>query len=93
MDGQPLDPQLTTELRRVLTRSVHAGAHGDELKALLSKAATDARTRGVQAEQLLVALKDMWYSLPALGDHSTEETRTKLLQQLISRCIQEYYAS
>jgi len=88
-----LDPAMVTELRATLARSLQSGAHGDELKALLSRAAADARQKGVLAEHLLLALKDVWYSLPALASQSGDENQTRLLQQLIARCIQEYYST
>jgi hypothetical protein len=96
-DRTPSDPALDTatakELRAVLSRSVLTGNHGEELQRLLRRAAAEARTKGVQAEQLLVALKDIWYSLPDLSTQPGNETQTRLLQQLIARCIQEYYAT
>ena len=59
---------------------------------MLARAATDARSKGMQAEQLLLALKDIWYSLPELSTQPGNDGQTRLLQQLIARCIQEYYA-
>lgn len=88
-----LDPAMVAELRAALSRSVEAGDHGDELKGLLSRAASEAREKGLQAEQLLLALKDIWYSLPHLQTQPGKDIQTRLLQQLIARCIQEYYAT
>lgn len=88
-----LDPAMVAELREVLSRSVQAGNHGDDLKGMLSRAAADARKKGMQAEQLLLVLKGIWYSLPQLAAHPSNDVQTRLLQQLIARCIQEYYAS
>jgi hypothetical protein len=91
--GGALDPALVAELRTALSRSTKSGSHGDELRDLLARAAADARQKGMHAEQMLVALKDIWYSMPDLATHQGSETQTKLLQQLVARCIQEYYAS
>jgi hypothetical protein len=88
-----LNPATIAELRAALSRSVEIGNHGDELKLLLSRAATEARGKGIQAEQLLMALKEIWYSLPHLAVQPGHDTQTRLLQQLIARCIQEYYAT
>jgi hypothetical protein len=88
-----LDPGMISELRTALSRSLQSGDHGDELKSLLTRAAADARQKGVQAERLLLALKDIWYSLPQLSGQPGNEVQTRLLQQLIARCIQEYYAT
>jgi|SRR5687767_2125979 hypothetical protein len=88
-----LDPAMISELRAALSRSLQSGDHGDELKVLLTRAAADARRKGLQAERLLLALKDIWYSLPHLAEQPGNEVQTRLLQQLIARCIQEYYAT
>jgi hypothetical protein len=88
----PLDPAMVNELRAALSRSANSGNHGDELKQLLMRAANEARSKGIQAEQLLVALKDIWYSLPQLTQ-SSNDVQSRLLQQLVARCIQEYYAA
>jgi len=87
----PLDPATVSELRVALAQSVETGDHGDQLKTLLARAAAEARQKGIQAEHLLVALKDIWYSLPHLAANPADEKQTRLLQQLIARCIQEYY--
>ena len=88
-----LDPATVTELRASLARSLAAGSHEDDLKPLLARAAAEARAKGIQAEQLLLALKDIWYSLPQLASQPRTDIQTRLLQQLIARCIQEYYAT
>jgi hypothetical protein len=88
-----LDTAIAAELRAALSQSLQAGNHGTDLKDLLKRAAADARKRGVMAEQLLLALKDVWYSLPQLSTKPVSEVQTRLLQQLIARCIQEYYAA
>jgi hypothetical protein len=90
--GSPLDPATVAELRSAFSRSLDDGDHPEELKPLLARAATEARQKGLQAEQLLLALKDIWYSLPQITKHPTSEIQTRLLQQLIARCIQEYYS-
>ena len=87
-----LDPATLAELQAALTRSLAAGNHGDELKGLLRTLATQARERGLHAEQLLLALKEVWYGLPHLSTRPGNEAQTQLLQQLIARCIQEYYS-
>jgi hypothetical protein len=92
-EGAALDAATVSELREVFLRSLDAGAHGDELKAVLSRAAQDAKSKGMLAEQLLVTLKDIWYSLPPIAAHSGNDVQTRLLQQLVARCIQEYYAT
>ncbi|MEX2177669.1 MAG: hypothetical protein WD801_03095 [Gemmatimonadaceae bacterium] len=90
--GPALDPTTIAELREALSRSVEAGDHGKDLKSLLGRAAVNARSKGIQAEQMLIALKEIWYSVPSLSAHPASDVQTRLLEQLIALCIQEYYA-
>jgi hypothetical protein len=87
-----LEPETVDALRRAFASSVARGNHVDNLRDLLCHAAADARGKGMQAEQLLVALKEMWYSMPEVSSASSAVVENALLQELISRCIQEYYA-
>jgi hypothetical protein len=92
----PSSPRLeatTVEaLRAALARSITNGNHADDLRDLLCHTAAEARGKGIRAEHLLIALKDIWFSLPELVDRSANDVDNALLQELISRCIQEYYA-
>lgn len=90
--GNALDPATAAELREAMTRSLSSGNHGEELKALLQRAAGDARQRGVNPEHLLMALKDIWHSLPNPSPQTSRTLERPLLQQLITRCIDEYYS-
>lgn len=76
-----------------MLRAIEKGDHDEQLKVVLANAASEARTKGILAEQLLLALKEVWYSLPQVMHHTGSEVHTRLLQQLIARCIQEYYAN
>jgi hypothetical protein len=87
-----LDPATLVALRAALSRSLETGEHGTEISTLLRQVAAQARERGLHAEQLLIALKEVWYSLPEISVRSGTELQTQLLQQLIARCIQEYYS-
>jgi hypothetical protein len=87
-----LDSGTLDALRRILSTSLAEGNHTDGLHDVLCQAAAEARTKGMHAEQLLVDLKELWYSLPSVSSASSAEVSNKLLRELISRCIQEYYA-
>ena len=91
-DTPALEPATLDDLRNALARSVQTGDHDDGLKAVLARAASDARKKGMLAEQLLLVLKDIWYGLPEISNRTGNDAQTRLLQQLIARCIQEYYA-
>lgn len=91
-DSPRLEPQTIDALRAALARSVSTGNHQADLRDLLCQTAAEAREKGIRAEQLLIALKDIWFSLPELAVKTPTDVDNSLLQDLISRCIQEYYA-
>lgn len=79
-------------LRSVMQRALRNGDHEQELQSVLARAAAEAREKNIHAEQLLVIMKELWFSLPDLRGADDSERQTKLLQGLISRCITQYYA-
>ena len=88
-----LEADTVDALRTVMQRAVRRGDHGQELQEVLSRAANEAREKDIHAEQLLVIMKELWYSLPDLRTLQDTDRQTELLQQLISRCITQYYSS
>jgi hypothetical protein len=87
-----LEPETVDALRAALASSLARGNHADGLRDLLCRAAADARAKGIQAEQLLITLKEIWYSMPEVSNAASSSVDNSLLQELVSRCIQEYYA-
>jgi hypothetical protein len=87
-----LEPTTVTALRSAFTKSIADGNHSDDLHTLLCIAAREARDKGIHAERLLVIMKDIWQTLPGVSSASASSSANALLQQLISRCIREYYA-
>jgi uncharacterized linocin/CFP29 family protein len=91
--GSPrLEPSTIDALRSALARSITQGNHEDTLRDLLCRTAAEARNKGIRAEHLLIVLKDIWFSLPELANKPGTDVDNVLLQELISRCIEEYYA-
>ena len=86
-----LEPETMDVLRSALDKAAGRGHHSDELHDALCLAARDARDKGIQAEQLLLIMKELWHSLPELRRVSDTERQTELLQELITLCIQRYY--
>lgn len=89
-----LDAETVTAVRAVLARYVREGDHSAELRDLLMRIAAEARAKGIMAERLLVLLKEIWGSLPEVrhAERPAAGEQNALLQQLITRCIQQYYA-
>jgi hypothetical protein len=96
----PATPHLNAddvaELSAALERSLCEGEIQASLRAeidvdlrkALRVACVKARLQRVRAEQLLVDLKQLWKSLPAMPSTRTEER----LNRIVTACIDEYYA-
>lgn len=93
MPSPRLEADTLDALRAVMQRAVRKGDRGQELQDVLARAATEARDKEIHAEQLLVVMKDLWYSLPDVRSTEDVDRQTELLQELISRCITQYYAT
>lgn len=94
MPSRPeLDQSTVQAMRATFAESIDTGRHGDGLQPILSQAAREARDKGIEAERLLVAIKDVWYGLPRSSRTTLSDQDHTLLQELVSRCIQEYYSS
>jgi hypothetical protein len=93
MPSPRLEAQTLDALRSVMQRAVRKGDHGQELQDVLARTASEAHDKEIQAEQLLIIMKDLWYSLPDVRKAEDTDRQTELLQELISHCITQYYAT
>jgi hypothetical protein len=66
-------------------------ANGQNLRDALDVMAAEAREKKMLPEQLLVVLKDIWYSLPALRAVEDSSAQIRMLQRVVTMCIKEYY--
>lgn len=87
-----LDSETLGELRTTLGRYLREGNHSMELQDLLRRINEEAHEKGMTAEQVLIALKRVWFSLPEVRDANESEPQRALLQRVVTRCIQQYYA-
>lgn len=80
-------------VRAALSSHLDAPAGGDDVRAALCAMAEEARRIDLPPERLLVALKQLWSDVvDGHGlDHGPEQTR--MLQQIVSVCIREYYGA
>ena len=89
--------RLTPEAMELLRNALTAWMRGyDEADASLGQTlhavATEARERGIRAEELLVTLKSMWFEIG--GEPSTPARSTpghRRLDELVTACIKAYY--
>lgn len=78
-------------LRRALDGYVASGGAPDGVREALHLLAAEGRERGIHAEQVLILLKDMWYALPALQTVRAVDHQSRMLQRLVTICIESYY--
>jgi hypothetical protein len=62
----------------------------DMLHEALHAMTREAREKSILPEHLLVALKDIWYSLPEVRAKENGE-QARVLQRVVSMCIREYF--
>ena len=68
--------------------------HSDtSLEPALRALTVEAREKKIHAEQLLIVLKDVWYSLPKIREAPTGDPQNALLQRVITQCIRQYYSA
>ena len=60
----------------------------DELRAVCE----DARQRGLRAEQLLIAVKEIWFDEPIARDIARNASGTPFLTQVVTMALDAYYA-
>lgn len=95
-DSTPNHPELTAASVSALRTALIAYLENRETPALetaLHHIAVEARTNQIHAEQLLIALKDVWFSLPRVRDNNHDDDQARLLQRVVSLCIRAYYAA
>lgn len=89
-------PQLATErleeLGAVARRYLSEEITDEHLEGVVTAISRHARERGMKAEELIVACKEMWHGLPADALHNERSTRTKKLERLVTICIEGYFA-
>jgi hypothetical protein len=90
--GDPaLNPESVAALETALRDFIADDTAAAPLEAALRRIASEARERKMPAEQLLIALKDLWYALPIVERARTDEQQ-QLLQRIVTMCIRAYYA-
>lgn len=78
-------------VREALVGYLDAPASRDGVRSALCELADEARGLGMPPERLLVVLKQLWYDVVDHRrlDHGSEQT--KMLQHIVSLCIEQYY--
>ena len=99
-DTGPMPPNVLAHetvdaVRRALQRYVVAASAIDAASALrtaLHTLAHEARAKHIPPEQVLVTLKSIWQGLPEVENARDHNEKTRILQRIVTICIQEYFA-
>ena len=86
-----LEAQTVKALRDALAQYVVAPSEPSVLRDALQRMAVEAHDKTMLPEQLLVVLKDLWYSLPSVQAITDPHDQVRLLQRVVTICITEYY--
>lgn len=86
-----LDEATVAAVRDALRLYLSDGSDPSALQRALLRMSTEARERGIQAEHLLVLLKDTWSSLPEVRAMTDTAEQVRVLQRVVTMCIREYY--
>ncbi|MGI8498897.1 MAG: hypothetical protein ACR2OG_15095 [Gemmatimonadaceae bacterium] len=86
-----LSSETLAQLRAALATHIRDSSPDGDLRRALRDTCQEARSRGIRAEELLVAFKRMWYDLPEVRATPVGEPRDRLLARVVTMCIREYY--
>lgn len=90
-------PALSAESLQALEAAMRSyatsGAAPPSLEPALKQIAAEAREKKVRAEHLLIALKEIWFSLPSVGRAGTTEEQNAILQRIVTLSVRAYYSS
>ena len=78
------------ELREEITKHATDPSHDGRMPRLIHLVAQQARTDGLRAEQVVVALGEVWHNLPS-GVWATPSMRAQVRWAVVSALITAYY--
>lgn len=91
-DRPALSAESLQALEAAMLSYASDGTAPVSLEPALRRIAAEAREKQVRAEQLLIALKDVWFSLPSIGRAGTPEEQNAILQRIITLSVRTYYS-
>lgn len=87
-----LSPETMSTLRTAVLRHLERGADGDEeLASAVSTVVAEARRESMRAEELILAFKQLYDSLPEPRSAVARAEQMHLRERLVSACIRAYY--
>ncbi len=88
-----LDDGTIASVRAALREYITDARDPLPLRAALLAMASEARTKSILPEHLLIALKDVWSSLAEVRDITDVAEQVRMQQRVVTMCIKEYYSA
>ena len=88
-----LSAQTTAALRDAVLQHLERGTDGDEsLGRAVSIVVAEARDKEMRAEELILAFKNLYDTLPEPKSAVARAEQVQLRERLVSACIRAYYS-
>lgn len=91
-NGPELSAEALQALESAMQEYAATGVCPSSLEPALAQLAAEAREKKIRAEHLLIALKDVWFALPAVERAATPEEQNAMLQRIVTLSVRAYYS-
>ena len=78
-------------LQRAVARYLSDPLAEDDVRAAFRVFALEARAKRLRAEELVIMFKKLWVTFPEVQAIAERGERQRLLDRLVTVCIQQYY--
>jgi hypothetical protein len=86
-----LDDATVDVLRSALRVYLGNRSLPGDIQSALTRLGTEAREKDILPEHLLIVLKGVWNALPEVRGMTDSGEQIRLLQRVVTMCIEEYY--
>ena len=90
--SQALSASAVSAVRCAIQAHLDGRVRPEGMRAALRALCAEGRRRGLRAEQVVVALKGAWASLPEVR-RAAHDAQRAAVEWLVTACIEEYYGS
>lgn len=90
---RPLSEETLHELRIAIAGHTRNAPDADDaLRTALARVTAEARARSLRVEEVIVAFKKMWSTMPELSGGPTRADEIAVRERLVTMCIKAYYS-
>ena len=88
-----LSAQTVNSLRRAVQAYLDNRSFDGEILRAVRMMCEEVHRENLHAEQLIIAFKEAWHSLPEVQRIPRGGERERLLEQIVTLCVEEYYST